>query len=136
MQGAIAEETLMPRSFSTIIGATLVFASGSALAQGGDLAGVTMRVLDDVSDVHAVVIELDANRGEGEEGADRDGGARSDEANAADADAAKAPGARVEDERLDEPRARVDLHDPDDDERAEGKLEDNDVERPAAPPTP
>src|SRR5262245_57124808 len=95
MQGAIAEETVMSRSFSTILGATLVMACGSALAQGGDLAGVTMRVLDDVSDVHAVVIELDATRGESEEGADRDGRAR-DEANAA-ADAAQAPGARAED---------------------------------------
>ena len=126
----------MPRSFSTILGATLVFGWGSALAQGGDLAGVTMRVLDDASDVHAVVIELDANRGEGEEGADRDGGARGDEANAADADAAQDSGTRAEDDRLDEPRRRADLHDPDDDERAEGKLEDNDVERPAAPPAP
>lgn len=124
----------MPRSFSTILGAMQVMACGSALAQGGDLAGVTMRVLDDVSDVDAVVIELDANRGEGEEGADRDGGARGDEANADDD--AQAPGRRAEDDRLHEPRARADLHDPDDDERAEGKLEDNDVERPAAPPTP
>src|SRR5262245_16370328 len=98
------EEPLMARSFSTILGAPLVFASGSALAQGGDLGGVTMRVLDDVSDVDAVVIELDANRAEGEEGADRDNRARGDEANATDADAAQAPGA--EDDRLDEPRGR------------------------------
>src|SRR5262245_60041625 len=122
------EETVMPRSIRTILGAALVMASSAAFAQGGDLAGVTMRVLDDVSDVDAVVIELGANRGEGEEGADRGG----DEANAADADAAQAP----EDERIDEPRARADLHDPDDDERAEGKLEDNDVEIPTAPPAP
>ncbi|HEX7237451.1 MAG TPA: hypothetical protein VF405_10855, partial [Gammaproteobacteria bacterium] len=77
----------MPRSLSTIFGAALVMACGSALAQSGDLAGVTMRVLDDVSDVHAIVIELDANRGEGEESADRAGGARGNEANATDADA-------------------------------------------------
>ena len=120
----------MPRSFSTILGATLLMWCGSAFAQGGDLAGVTMRVLDDVSDVRAVVIELDANRGESEEGADRDG--RASEANA-DADAAQAPDTRVED---DEPRRHADLHDPDDDEDAEGKLEDRDVEQPAAPPTP
>ena len=125
----------MSRSFSTILGATLVMGCGSALAQGGDLAGVTMRVLDDVSDVHAVVIELDANRGQGDEGADRDGGAR-DEANAGGADAAQAPGTRADDDRVEEPRGRAELHHPDDDENAEGKLEDNDVERPAAPATP
>lgn len=119
----------MRPSLSTILGAALVIGCGSALAQGGDLTGVTMRVLDDVSDVDAVVIELGPARGEGEEGAARDGAARGDDA---DADAAKAG----EDPRLDEPRARADLHDPDDDERAEGKLEDNDVELPAVPPTP
>ena len=122
----------MPRSFSTIIGAMLVMGCGSALAQSGDLAGVTMRVLDDVSDVHAVVIELDATRGESEEGADRDGRA-GDAANAADADATQAPAARAE---ADEPRRHADLHDPDDDENAEGKLEDRDVEQPAAAPVP
>ena len=116
------------RSLSTILAAALV--CGTALAQRGDLSGVTMRVLDDVSDVDAVVIELGASRGESEEGADRDGSARGDDANAADA--AQAP----DDERLAEPRARTDLHDPDDDEQAEGKLEDNDVEIPAVPPTP
>jgi len=120
----------MPRSLSTIFGAALVMACGSALAQSGDLAGVTMRVLDDVSDVHAVVIELDATRAESEEGADRDGRAR-DESKAADA--AQAPSARVVD---DEPRRHADLHDPDDDENAEGKLEDRDVEQPEAAPVP
>jgi len=122
----------MRQSLSTILGAALVIGCGSAFAQGGDLAGVTMRVLDDVSDLDAVVIELGANRGEGEEGADRDGGSRNDDANSAAADAAQA----TEDQSRDEPRARADLHDPDDDERAEGKLEDNDVERPAVAPTP
>jgi len=120
----------MRPSMSTILGAALVIGCGSAFAQGGDLAGVTMRVLDDVRDVDAVVIELGANRAEGEEGADRDGAARGDDARA---DAGQA----AEDQSLDEPpSARADLHDPDDDERAEGKLEDNDVERPAVPPTP
>ena len=119
----------MRRALSTILGAAFTIGCGSAFAQGGDLAGVTMRVLDDVSDIDAVVIELGASRGEGEEGADRDGAPRGDDANA---DAAPA----AEDESLDEPRARADLHDPDDDELAEGKLEDNDVERPAVPPTP
>jgi len=122
----------MRRALSTILGAALVIGGGSAFAQGGDLAGVTMRVLDDVSDANAVVIELGASRGESEEGADRDGGGRGNDANAAAEDAARA----AEDESLDEPRARADLHDPDDDERAEGKLEDNDVEQPAVPPVP
>src|SRR5690349_4742602 len=115
----------MRRSLSTILGAALAIGCGSVFAQGGDLAGVTMRVLDDVRDVDTVVIELGASRGEGEEGADRDGAARGDADAAAAADAAHA----TEDRNLDEPRARADLHDPDDDERAEGKLEDNDVER-------
>ena len=42
--------------------ATLVFGVGAA-AQDNDLSGVTMRVLDDVSDVDAVILELDADRG-------------------------------------------------------------------------
>jgi hypothetical protein len=125
-------EAIMRRALSTILGAALIIGCGSAFAQGGDLAGVTMRVLDDVSDVDAVVIELGANRGEGEEGADRDGAPRGDDANTAAAEAAKAK----EDQSLADPRARADLHDPDDDELAEGKLEDNDVEQPAVPPTP
>ena len=113
---------------STILGPALVCACGGALAQGGDLAGVTMRVLDDVSDVDTVILALDANRGAGEEGAD--------EAKGADADAKRAPEASAEQDRLDERRDRAQLHDPDDDERSEGKLEDNDVERPAAAPVP
>ena len=125
----------MRRALSTILGAAFTIGCGSVFAQGGDLAGVTMRVLDDVSDVHAVVIELDATRGQSEESGDRDGAAR-DEANAAGADAAQAPGTRAEDDRVDEPRGRSELHHPDDDEDAEGKLEDNDVERPAVPPAP
>ena len=112
--------------FSTILGAALVCGCGSAFAQGGDLSGVTMRVLDDVSDVDTVILELDANRGEGEEGAD--------EAQAADAE--RPAGESAEADRLDERRDRKDLHHPDDDERSEGKLEDHDVEQPAVPPVP
>jgi outer membrane protein TolC len=120
----------MPRSLSTIFGAALVMACGSALAQSGDLAGVTMRVLDDVSDVHKVVLELHANRGDEEAAAESDGRrANADEAASADSEA---PGARADEERRDADA----LHHPDDDERSEGKLEDNDVERPAVPPTP
>ena len=127
----------MRRSFSTILAAALVCGYGGAFAQGGDLSGVTMRVLDDVSDVDAVILALDANRGEGEEGAEGDGRrARDDEAQAADADSERAPGASGEEARVDERRDPTELHDPDDDERSEGKLEDNDVERPAVPPAP
>ena len=111
--------------FSTILAAALACGCGSAFAQGGDLSGVTMRVLDDLSDVDTVILELDANRGEGEEG---------DEAQAADAE--RPAGESAEEDRLDERRDRKDLHHPDDDERSEGKLEDHDVEQPAVPPVP
>ncbi len=115
----------MRRPFIAIFAATLAFGCGSASAQGGDLAGVTMRVLDDVSDIDAVVLELDANRGNEEEGAERG------RAGADGADPAEQPAAS------DERREREALHEPDHDERSEGKLEDHDVvERPAAAPTP
>jgi hypothetical protein len=116
----------MRRPFITLLAATLAFAAAAAHAQG-DLGGVTMRVLDDVSDIDAVVLELDANRGDGEEAADA----------AADGDAAQTPDAGAEEDRLDESRDGDELHDPAVDERAEGRLEDRDVERPAAAaPTP
>ena len=121
--------------FGTTLTAALVCASGSAFAQSGDLSGVTMRVLDDVSDIDAVILELDASRGPGEEGA----GSRrasADDADDADGEAEQAPSARTEEDRLDERHDRDELHDPDEDERSEGKLEDNDVERSAVPPTP
>jgi hypothetical protein len=94
----------------------------------GDLARVTMRVLDDVSGVDAVVLELDVNRGEGEASA-ADDTADADErgSDAATADAG-------EDARRAERRARDELHDVDVDERSESRLEDRDVERPAVPP--
>ena len=106
------------------------FRAASAHAQG-DLGGVTMRVLDDVSDIDAVVLELDANRGEDEERR------RPRRDAAADGDAAETPDAGAEEDRLDERRDGDELHDPDVDERGEGRLEDRDVERPAAAaPTP
>ena len=121
---------------STTLKAVLVCASGSAAAQSGDLSSVTMRVLDDVADIDAVILELDANRGAGEEGADGGSRARSGEADDADRDAEQAPTESAEEDDLDERRDRDELHDPDEDERSEGKLEDNDVERPAVPPAP
>jgi hypothetical protein len=122
----------MRRSFSTILGAALVCGCGGAFAQGGDLSGVTMRVLDDVSDVHNVILGLDASRGESED--EGEGRRRGDEAQAADAE--RAPDASAEEGHLAEGRDRTPLHDPNDDERSEGKLEDNDVEQPAVPATP
>ena len=123
----------MRRTFGTILKAALVCASGSAFAQSGDLSTVTMRVLDDVSEIDAVVLELDANRGAAEEGDEANGADRADRA---DRDAEQAPSAAAHEGRVDERRDGRDLHDPDEDERSEGKLEDNDVERPAVPPAP
>lgn len=113
--------------FSPILVAALVCACGTAFAQGGDLAGITMRVLDDVSDVDKIILALDANRGAGEE--------RADEAKAAEAAAKRAAEASAEEDPL-KGRDRAPLHDPDDDERSEGKLEDHDVEQPTAPAVP
>jgi hypothetical protein len=117
----------MQRSLITIVAAVFAGAMASASAQDSGLAGVTMRVLDDVSDIDAVVLELDANRGEDE------GDAQSDAPDEPDRDAAEP--AEIED-RFDERPDPEDLHDPDDDEDAEGKLEDNDIEQPAAAPVP
>lgn len=117
----------MGRPLTTIFAAALAGAFGSAAAQDGGLSGVTMRVLDDVGDIDAVILELDGNRGEGE---DSDAG----EGDSAEREAEQA--AEAEEERLDGRREREELHDPDDDERSEGRLEDNDVERPAVPPVP
>jgi hypothetical protein len=130
----------MQRYARLSLAAALVFGSAGALAQSGVLAGVTMRVLDDISDVNAVVLELDANRGEGQEGAAADEGAdraaaTDDEEQARDAatrdDAAEAAAGEA---RRAERRERDELHDTDVDERAEGRLEDRDVERLAVPP--
>ena len=110
-----------------LLAATLALAASAARAQSGDLSGVTMRVLDDVSDIDAVILELDASRGEEES-------SRRDETDSAESDTA--PAAEAAEQGVDEPREREALHEPDDDERREGKIEDNDVERAAAPPTP
>jgi hypothetical protein len=122
----------MRRQALTMVAAALCFGAASALAQSGDLSGVTMRVLDDLSGVDAVVLELDASRGEGEQGAEeqrRDSEARDDE----DRDTATRDDA-AEDARRELGAEGDDLHEADDDERSEGRLEDRDVERPAVPP--
>jgi len=116
------------------VAAVLVFGSASAVAQDGDLSNVTMRVLDDLRDVDAVVLELDANRGEGEEGAESDSRAERDTATGDESrDAARAEAA--EDESSDLRRERDELHE-DNDDRNEGRREDRDVERPETPPAP
>jgi hypothetical protein len=126
----------MQRQALQALAAALVLGSAGAFAQGGDLAGVTMRVLDDVSDVDAVVLELDANRGEGEDAAAGDEGAEGgDDATAADERGREAASRDAdEDARRAERRERDDLHDVDADERGEGRLEDRDVERSTVPP--
>ena len=123
----------MQRLSIVFLAATLACVAGAAQAQGGDLAGVTMRVLDDVSDIDAVILELDANRGDDEDGVERDGRPTRRPDPAADGDSA----AGADNDRLDDGREGDELHDPGVDERSEGRLEDRDVERPAAAqPTP
>ncbi len=119
----------MRRPFATSLATTLLFGCGSALAQGGDLAGVTMRVLDDVSDIDAVILELDAKGGEGDEAAQGDRAESAEAAGAAEPGAAEAEQGGREDRN-----EREDLHEPADDERGEGRLDDNDLERPAVEP--
>jgi hypothetical protein len=48
------------RLWFTLFAAPLIFSCAHALAQSGDLAGVTMRVVDDLSGIDAVVLELEA----------------------------------------------------------------------------
>jgi hypothetical protein len=52
------------RSSSILLAVPVIFGCGLALAQGGDLAGVTMRVLDDLSGIDAALLELEPARGE------------------------------------------------------------------------
>jgi hypothetical protein len=118
----------MSRPLIALFTTAAVALGGSAFGQSGDLRGVTMRVLDDLGDVDAVVLELDSSLGDDADAAEGDrarGEDESAERKAADDAAEKA-------DRFDEPE---ELHHPDDDELAEGRLEDRDVEQPA-PPAP
>ena len=128
----------MQRQALTTLAAALLLGSSAALAQGGDLAGVTMRVLDDLRAVDAVVLELDADRGEAEEGAASEGRAPagSDERGAATAAQReeRSRDAAARDDAAEAAAKRNRLHDVDADERAEGRLEDRDVERSTQPP--
>jgi hypothetical protein len=127
----------MQRLASLSLAAALTFSSAGALAQSGALSGVTMRVLDDLSGVDAVVLQLDANRGVAEPGA-----AAASAPPAADEEGEAARERARSDEPRGESRAeqreRADLHDTDIDERSEGHLEDRDVVQraAAAPATP
>jgi hypothetical protein len=97
--------------------ALAVGCASNVFAQAGDLGGVTMRVLDDVSDIEAVVLDIRAARG------DTEGG--EDEGQDADRDVA----AERDDDTAEERRERQDLEDAEDEEHGEGELEDNDVEQ-------
>lgn len=50
----------MPRHRLEFLVAAFAICAASAVAQDGALAGVTMRVLDDLSGLDAVILELDA----------------------------------------------------------------------------
>jgi hypothetical protein len=117
----------------TILSTAMALAfSAGAFAQDGDLSRVTMRVLDSLDDAEAVVLELDADRAESEQGAvSNDRGAANDDEVSRDAASAEAD----EDALRDLRRERDELRE-DDDDRAEGRREDRDIERPATPPAP
>jgi hypothetical protein len=48
------------RLLSMLLAAPLIFICSHTLAQNGGLAGVTMRVVDDLRGIDAVVLELEA----------------------------------------------------------------------------
>ena len=100
----------MQRQTLMVLAAALAFRGATGFAQDGALAGVTMRVVDDISALDVVILELDADSSEGEKAA---------EANVREADAAS----------VNEADAAADRRDP-------AAQEDGDVERPAVPPTP
>lgn len=107
------------KALGALATAFAVGCASHALAQAGDLGGVTMRVLDDVSDIEVVVLDIRAERGAtddtGDEG--RDAGRDDAESAGPDGDAVRDSG------------DRHDLEDAEDEEHGEGELEDNDVEQ-------
>jgi hypothetical protein len=100
----------MQRQTLMVLTVALAFRAATGFAQDGALAGVTMRVVDDVSALDAVILELDADSGEGEKAA---------EPNVREADAASVDEADAATERRDA-----------------AAQEEGNVERPALPPTP
>jgi hypothetical protein len=107
-------------------------AATGASAQDG-LGGVTMRVLDDVSEVDAVVIDLGAQNAEQR----REGGEAREADTATDAEPERDAGADAarEEERR-EQRERIERDAGEELERRERALEDRDVERVPAPAAP
>jgi hypothetical protein len=99
----------MQRQTLMFLAAALALPAATGFAQDA-LTGVTMRVLDDISALDAVILELDANSSGGEEAA---------EANGREAAAASATEGDAEADRRDT-----------------AAQEDRDDERPPAPPTP
>ena len=106
--------------------------ASTAFAQDDDLSGVTLRVLDDVSDIDAVVLSIDRERdgaegnpGEHRDGEGRDGDGRGDRVGDGDRD----DGVRDREDRDDHDEPEDDDHL----ERGEGGLEDHDVERDREP---
>ena len=131
----------MQRPALLCLAATLTFSSAGALAQSGALSGVTMRVLDDLSGVDAVVLATRRESGRGRAGrrcGRRQCAAACQRKRAARRHASVRAATEPESERRAAKRERDELHDTDIDERSEGHLEDRDVERPAvaAPASP
>lgn len=118
----------MHRPARMTLAAALTCVAAATLAQGGGLSSVTMRVLDDVSGVDAVVRAFEANGGEGREPAEHAAAAEAGDPGRESA------ATSVEGERGDLRRERDAQHDRADDERGEGRPEGHDVERPAVPP--
>jgi hypothetical protein len=54
-------EYLMKRHTLMLVVVALALGSAAVLAQDGDLSGVTMRVVDDLSSIDAVVLVLEAS---------------------------------------------------------------------------
>lgn len=62
---AVFRGKLMRRQLGIALAAALACGAAIVLAQGGALSGVTMRVVDDLTGLDAVVIELDTSSREG-----------------------------------------------------------------------
>ena len=116
----------MQRQTLMVLAAALALRAATGLAQDGALAGVTMRVVDDISALDVVILELDADSGEDGEAA---------EANVREADAASVNDAGM-DARGRATQGAVTEADAAADRRDPAALDDGDVERPTAPPTP
>lgn len=68
--------SFMQRRIRVLLAAALLVAGAGAPAQNGSLAGVTMRVLDDMSGIDAAIIVLDTDRGQAADAVEERAGAR------------------------------------------------------------